>query len=240
MSSWKEFYKNESINYDRIRYDYWYGNIFSLLHESALSEMLKNYMPKSVILDVASGTGHNLAALSRSGGAVMALDLTSEMLLESRKKIWHSSVAYIIGDAFCLPFPDNCFDVVSSSRFLHLFSEKQQQIVMIEMIRVLKPGGLIIIDFYNIYSWIIFYPIIIIYRILKCKRPTKDTRNSVSSVHKFLLERNLSLNETIGVGSYLLYFARFLPEKFAIKLGEFFKNKPCRFLSEQFIVSAQK
>lgn len=240
MSNWKKFYKKESVNYDQTRYGYWYGNLFALLHENAMMEMLNNIEEKRIILDVASGTGHNLKALSNCGSLVIALDMTHEMLLESRKKHWKTSVGYMIGDAFYLPFADNSFNVVSSSRFIHLFPLKQQQLLVDEMIRVLKPGGYLIVDFYNLNSWLFFYPIISIYRFFKDKRPGEDTRNSITGVQNLLLKRNLSLHGTVGVGSYLLYLCRFFPDKIALKFGKIFKSKPFRLFSEQFIVSAKK
>ncbi|MCP4420323.1 MAG: class I SAM-dependent methyltransferase [Chloroflexi bacterium] len=237
---WRNFYTVEAKGYDAQRYQSWYGALFKQLYHTALRTVLDDCAPEALILDVASGTGHNLTTLADYGRLAIASDLTLAMLQESRKQHQQTNLTYTLGSALELPFPDNLFDVVASARFLHLFPKSEQQAIIKEMTRILKPGGLLIVDFYNHYQWLFLSPFIGIYRAIKRKRPTEDTRNTISNVHRWMGQQNLAVRQTIGVSSYLLILARFLPVATALKLGRIFQTRPLRFLSEQFIISAKK
>jgi len=139
-----------------------------------------------------------------------------------------------------LPFSNDTFDVVVSSRFLHLFSETQQQLFVQEMGRILKPGGVLIVDFYNRYPWLLLSPFIALYRTIKRKRPTGDTLNTITKVCRWMEQQNFAVRRKIGIGSYLLLMARFLSDVTAFRLGRLFGSPPFRFLCEQFIIIAQK
>jgi SAM-dependent methyltransferase len=95
------------------------------------------------VLDVACGTGVVAVTAARRGARVTGLDLTPELLDVARDNSlaagvdveWHE------GDAEELPFPPESFDVVVS-QFGHMFAPRPD-VVVNEMLRVLKPGGMI-------------------------------------------------------------------------------------------------
>ena len=93
------------------------------------------------ILDVAAGTGTSSAALARSGAEVIALDFSSGMVAEGRRK--HKKIEFVEGDAQRLPLPDNHFDAVSISFGLRNVNEPK--VALAEMYRVLKPGGRVVV-----------------------------------------------------------------------------------------------
>ena len=93
------------------------------------------------ILDVAAGTGTSSVALARSGAEVIALDFSSGMVAEGRRK--HKKIEFVEGDAEKLPFPDNHFDAVSISFGLRNVNEPK--VALAEMYRVLKPGGRVVV-----------------------------------------------------------------------------------------------
>jgi SAM-dependent methyltransferase len=98
-------------------------------------------------LDVGAGTGHTAFALARAGFAVVALDLTPEMLAEARqvaRREGLDGVRFEVGDVHALPFPDAAFEVVTCRRAAHHFSDIGAALA--EMVRVLKPGGRLVID----------------------------------------------------------------------------------------------
>ena len=99
------------------------------------------------VLDVATGSGHTAMALSPQASMVVGLDMTREML-ELAGKISEESglknMHWLQGDVNLLPFPDQCFDVVSCRRAPHHFSDLGK--AMTEMTRVLKEGGTMVID----------------------------------------------------------------------------------------------
>lgn len=238
--NWRPFYQNEAKNYHEKRYHTWYGRVFVKIYHRILGELFTDLYDKK-ILDIASGTGHNLPALSGGHNIIIASDLTIEMLKESRKRfgeIIHPS--YVVNNAFELPFSDHSFDIVTSSRFLHLFDIEDQKKLISEMSRVVKPGGVLIIDFYNKYHWIVLSPFISIYRLIKRKRPANDTRNTIVQVEKWLPSYNLNQIKSIGVGSYLLVLSRCLGERNAIRIGDLFKQGPLSNISDQFLIAAKK
>ena len=95
-------------------------------------------------LDVCCGTGDIAAELEQRGAKVLGLDFSAEMLAVGARK--HSKPLWIQGDAQQLPFPDQCFDIVTVGYGLRNLASWQRGIS--EMRRVAKPNGrLLILDF---------------------------------------------------------------------------------------------
>jgi demethylmenaquinone methyltransferase/2-methoxy-6-polyprenyl-1,4-benzoquinol methylase len=97
--------------------------------------------PGERILDVAAGTGTSSAALQKNGAKVVALDFSSGMVEEGRRR--HKNIEFVVGDATKLPFKDNEFDAVAISFGLRNIVEPKA--ALSEMYRVLKPGGRLVI-----------------------------------------------------------------------------------------------
>jgi len=96
------------------------------------------------VLDVGTGTGVVAITARNAEAKVTALDLTPALLAQARESATlagHEDIAWHEGDAEELPFPDACFDVVLS-QFGHMFAPRPE-VAMGEMLRVLKPGGVI-------------------------------------------------------------------------------------------------
>jgi SAM-dependent methyltransferase len=95
-------------------------------------------------LDVGTGTGVVAITARNIGASVTGLDLTPALLaqaMESATLAGHDDIAWHEGDAEALPFADACFDVVLS-QFGHMFAPRPE-VAVSEMLRVLKPGGII-------------------------------------------------------------------------------------------------
>lgn len=96
------------------------------------------------VLDVGTGTGVVAITARRMGASVTGLDLTPALLAQARESAavaGHDDIVWHEGDAEALPFPDACFDVVLS-QFGHMFAPRPE-VAVSEMLRVLKPGGII-------------------------------------------------------------------------------------------------
>jgi len=101
-------------------------------------------MGGQAVLDVGTGTGVVAITARRMGAKVTGLDLTPALLAQAKENAvvaGHNDIAWHEGDAEALPFPDACFDVVLS-QFGHMFAPRPE-VAVSEMLRVLKPGGII-------------------------------------------------------------------------------------------------
>jgi len=99
--------------------------------------------PGQRVLDVGCGTGVVAVTAARARAQVSGLDLTPELLAAAKQ---HSALAGVEvewreGDAEALPYDPATFDVVLS-QFGHMFAPRPE-VAAAEMLRVLKPGGVI-------------------------------------------------------------------------------------------------
>jgi ubiquinone/menaquinone biosynthesis methyltransferase len=99
-------------------------------------------------LDLACGTGDIAFALASRGARVTALDITPRMLqlAQRRAELSRTGVAFVAGDMSALPFPDSCFDVVTTGYGLRNVPVLSQ--ALHEIARVLRAGGVFVsLDF---------------------------------------------------------------------------------------------
>ena len=128
----------------------------------AVKEVVSGQQPVVNVLDVACGTGDMCVELLKRGCTVTGVDLSEEMLAIAKVKGERLKVKVEVADAENLPFEEESFDAVTCAfgvrNFVHL--EKG----LSEMLRVLKPGGRMVIlelatpdskllrPFYNLYT----------------------------------------------------------------------------------------
>jgi demethylmenaquinone methyltransferase/2-methoxy-6-polyprenyl-1,4-benzoquinol methylase len=130
---------------------------------------LKKKSPKT-ILDIATGTADMAILANRllSPDKITGLDLSAEMLELGSKKIEKEGlvgkIELLKGDAEAISFPDNSFDAVMVAFGVRNFENLENGLA--EMLRVLKPGGqLVVLEFskpskgfkniYNLYMGIV-------------------------------------------------------------------------------------
>src|SRR5512138_408848 len=94
-------------------------------------------------LDVACGTGVVAITAARKGALARGLDLSPVLLEDARRNAATigASIEFLEGDVEALPYADGTFDVVLS-QFGHMFAPRPE-VATREMLRVLKPGGVI-------------------------------------------------------------------------------------------------
>lgn len=108
--------------------------------------------PEWRVLDVATGAGHTAIAFAPYVASVVAIDLTPEMLANASRLASNAGIANVQfkpGNIHELPFDDDTYDdsiydLITCRRAAHHFSDIQESIA--EMVRMLKPGGLLLID----------------------------------------------------------------------------------------------
>ncbi|MEJ2418295.1 MAG: bifunctional demethylmenaquinone methyltransferase/2-methoxy-6-polyprenyl-1,4-benzoquinol methylase UbiE [Exilibacterium sp.] len=131
---------------------------------------LSGIRPGHKVLDIAGGTGDLSFKFSRlvgEQGQVVLADINASMLHVGRDRLLDRGVGgnthYTQADAQHLPFPDNTFDCVTIAFGLRNVTDKE--LALKSMLRVLKPGGrLLVLEFskphnsllgkaYDIYSF---------------------------------------------------------------------------------------
>lgn len=107
------------------------------------------------ILDLAAGTGTSSMALRGPGISVVAADFSRGMIEEGKRR--YPELEFEFADAMALPFKDQSFDVVTIS--FGLRNVQDHHVALREMLRVLKPGGrLVICEFSHVSGLLgIFY-----------------------------------------------------------------------------------
>jgi len=111
------------------------------------TEILEN----QIILDIATGTSvipRKITKKNIPGIHITGLDITESMLRQGKKEISkariNTTISLTCADAMKIPFSDHTFDVVVSGLASH---HMDIPVMLSEMKRVLKPGGLLsIID----------------------------------------------------------------------------------------------
>jgi ubiquinone/menaquinone biosynthesis C-methylase UbiE len=105
--------------------------------------------PGDRILDVGCGTGFFVRLLAETvgpKGEVLGVDAAPEMVAHAAAK--SRSIAncrFDVGSASALAYPDGSFDVVVSSLTLHHLAAEDQLPAVKEMLRLLRPGGRLLI-----------------------------------------------------------------------------------------------
>ena len=123
-------------------------DVDKIWRKKALKQIVDAPAPVQV-LDLACGTGDFSIAIAKAltGGHVTGVDLSEGMLAVMREKVDKAELNGMIsieeGDGEALRFPDNTFDRVTIAFGIRNFEDRPKGLR--EMLRVLKPGGRLVI-----------------------------------------------------------------------------------------------
>ena len=101
------------------------------------------------VLDTGCGLGYGAAFMSHHANEIVGIDYDAETI-ETNKKEYSGvkNLSFVQGSIPPLPFPDNSFDVITSFQFIeHIHARKE---FTKECLRVVKPGGKVLITTPNI------------------------------------------------------------------------------------------
>jgi ubiquinone/menaquinone biosynthesis C-methylase UbiE len=128
----------------------WYDRIFEGTLGS-LREIAARAVPPQEgiqILDIGCGTGSQLAIYNHAGCQIYGIDLSQPMLRIAKSKLGDRA-GLTMGDALQLPHQEQTFDLVISSLFIHQLDPGQRSAMLEEAVRVLRPGGqILLVDFH--------------------------------------------------------------------------------------------
>ena len=133
------------------KYDLWFetpiGRLVKQYESRLLLEMARPGQGEK-ILDVGCGTGVFTADLLAAGSEVTGLELSLPMLRRAGKKASGRPFHMVQGDMRRLPFAMGCFDKTVSVTAIEFLDEDAPGAVA-EMLRVTRPGGLIVVASLN-------------------------------------------------------------------------------------------
>ncbi|SFX77173.1 Methyltransferase domain-containing protein [Thermoactinomyces sp. DSM 45891] len=103
------------------------------------------------ILDLCCGTGRHTATLAMEHLNVVGLDLSPTLLSKAVSRNQPYKIPFIIGDMRHLPFVGETYDVVLNlfTSFGYFETDEENEQVIREVARVLKPKGRFLIDYLN-------------------------------------------------------------------------------------------
>ena len=142
------------------KYDVWYKTSLGALSDKLEKELVFSLFEikhGDAVLDVGCGTGNYTIELAKRGADVVGVDSSEEMLIWARQKAQGErlKVNFQVADALNLPFPDESFDLILSNGLLCFLKEPEK--ALMEMHRVLKPGGGLAVGVLNKWSpWAFF------------------------------------------------------------------------------------
>jgi len=126
-----------------------YDRIFATVSRDRLLELL-DLRADGRLLDVGGGTGRVSTALANTTGEVVVTDLSVAMLRQARSK---GGLHAVCAHAERLPFPNGSFDrALVVDAFHHLCDQEQ---AASELLRVLTPGGRLVVEEPNIEHWLV-------------------------------------------------------------------------------------
>ncbi len=136
-------------SYDDVRYKGAANEYKQTVMAAVYRELLGSLRGKRV-LDVGCGTGRGVIDFAAEASFAAGADASLDMLtFASRKLPDRSGCSFSASLAQQLPFKSESFDAVTSLNFLHLFTPDTQRQMISEMKRVLRPGGILVLEFDN-------------------------------------------------------------------------------------------
>lgn len=123
-----------------------YARVFDPMNAATHAIARKMFPPRPgmKVLDVGCGTGAQLSGYATAGCMITGVDLSPAMFEEARARLGDDA-ALRLGDATDLPFEEASFDLVLASMFLHELAPDQRHRAMIEMARVMKADGKVLV-----------------------------------------------------------------------------------------------
>lgn len=111
------------------------------LHRYAIAN---SYIKDKIVLDIACGEGYGTNLMSDMSSYVYGVDIDNITINQAKLKYKKENLEFLNGSATKIPIKDNSIDIVISFETLEHHDKHHEMIVEIK--RVLKPNGILIIS----------------------------------------------------------------------------------------------
>ena len=138
MKDNQSYYDDFSAWYERERH----GGYHALIDELQ-TDIVKTHCVGKDVLELGCGTGMILKEIHPIANSAKGIDISPGMLEQAQAR----GLDVTVGSATDLPYDDASFDVVYSFKVLAHIEDIEK--AMSEVARVLKPGGMAALEFYN-------------------------------------------------------------------------------------------
>jgi ubiquinone/menaquinone biosynthesis C-methylase UbiE len=158
-------YDTHGFQYEGERYGAAHMRAYGDRRCEALLRIARDAFPPGrplTMLEVGCGTGISVEFLARQPEqySLYGVDFSRTMLTQAigRCARLDNAPRFVLASGFGLPFPDRSFDLVYATRFIHQFGHDGKKQIYSEMMRVLRPGGVVAVEFYAFwYHWARYY-----------------------------------------------------------------------------------
>lgn len=173
--------------------------ILLLAHQELLKEA-----KLGKVLELGCGTGLYTETLQKNAEHVVATDLSDEMIVFAKKKRGNlENVEFRKADALNLEFKDETFDTVFMANLIHVIGNAER--VIYESRRVLKKGGLLIINSFAIEEMSFFNKLAMGIRYLKTfgKPSAEATKEKTTRkrVEQLLINNGFEIQKSLLLGT---------------------------------------
>lgn len=125
-----------SLTEPEISYEHWHRYLYTT-----------RFVKDKVVLDIACGEGYGSFLFSTSNAKkVIGVDIDEEAVRNAKNSYKNSDLEFVNGDVTSIPIESNKIDVIVSFETIEHINEHQQKLFLLEIARVLKPDGILIIS----------------------------------------------------------------------------------------------
>lgn len=162
------------------------------------------------ILDIGGGTGRTGNALLQRGHEITVLDRNEAIMRFGQQS--YPSLIFIRADAYSLPFRNDSFDEVILEEIIEHF--KDQHKVIEEILRVLRPGGQVVLSTPNnhLFRVYIFLLRLVTLKFDRLTEHVKSHTNELTSNQLIQLFSQFSEKRVIGLNPFCQYLAKRFPQ----------------------------
>jgi ubiquinone/menaquinone biosynthesis C-methylase UbiE len=111
------------------------------LHRYAIAS---KFIKDKIVLDIASGEGYGSNLMSKDAAFVYGVDIDKTTVENAKLKYKKENLQFLVGNTSAIPLENNSVDIVISFETVEHHNEHDE--MMLEIKRVLKPSGMLIIS----------------------------------------------------------------------------------------------